>query len=102
MKQKEMMLEMEIRFVYKLDIMFNNAWIYVKVNCFREAFLHFMVTILRGYRTFLLPITKAPTVGATDVENLFDSQVIFFKNKWIRLWCKSYLFICFISGFSKV
>lgn len=42
---------------------------------FREAFLHFMVSILQGYKSFLLPITKAPTVGATDVENLFDSQV---------------------------
>eukprot|EP00095_Tigriopus_kingsejongensis_P005877 snap_masked-scaffold38_size502422-processed-gene-3.3 protein:Tk05877 transcript:snap_masked-scaffold38_size502422-processed-gene-3.3-mRNA-1 annotation:"c-myc promoter-binding protein" len=40
----------------------------------REAFLHFMVSILSGYRHFLLPITSAPTVGATDVENLFDQQ----------------------------
>jgi hypothetical protein len=53
MKYKEMLLEMEIR----------------------EAFLHFMVAILQGYRHFLLPITSAPTVGATDVDNLFDSQV---------------------------
>ena len=53
MKHKEMLLEMEIR----------------------EAFLHFMVSILQGYRQFLLPITSAPTVGATDVDNLFDSQV---------------------------
>ncbi len=53
MKHKEMLLEMEIR----------------------EAFLHFMVSILQGYRQFLLPITSAPTVGATDVNNLFDSQV---------------------------
>ena len=53
MKHKEMLLEMEIR----------------------EAFLHFMVSILQGYRQFLLPITSAPTVGATDVDNLFNSQV---------------------------
>ncbi len=38
----------------------------------REAFLHFMVSILSSYRPFLLPITSAPTVGATDAGNLFD------------------------------
>ena len=27
-----------------------------------------------GYRHFLLPITSAPTVGATDVANLFDQR----------------------------
>lgn len=50
MKRKEMMLEMEIR----------------------EAFLHFMVSVLAGYKSFLLPIVSAPTVGATDVANLFN------------------------------
>ena len=38
----------------------------------QEAFLHFMAGILGGYRSFLLPITRAPTVGVTDVDNLFD------------------------------
>lgn len=33
-----------------------------------------MVYILRGYRNFLLPIIKAPTVGATDTNSLFDLQ----------------------------
>ena len=49
-KKKEMQLDLEIR----------------------DAFLKFMVSILAGYRHFLLPITSAPTVGATDVDNLFD------------------------------
>ena len=65
MKQKEMLLEMEIR----------------------EAFLHFMVSILQGYRKFLLPITCAPTVGATDVNNLFDSQVR--RNEYLKLFVKN-------------
>lgn len=38
----------------------------------QEAFLRFMVMILRGFRSYLLPITKAPTVGATDPTSLFD------------------------------
>ncbi len=31
-----------------------------------------MVSVLSGYRHFLLPLTGAPTVGATDAERLFD------------------------------
>ena len=41
----------------------------------QEAFLRFMTSVLKGYRSFLLPITKAPTVGATDASSLFDFQV---------------------------
>jgi hypothetical protein len=33
-----------------------------------------MASVLKGYRTFLLPITKAPTVGTTDTNSLFDLQ----------------------------
>lgn len=33
-----------------------------------------MGSILKGYRWFLKPITKAPTVGATDTISLFDLQ----------------------------
>jgi hypothetical protein len=33
-----------------------------------------MATVLKGYRTYLLPITKAPTVGTTDPSSLFDLQ----------------------------
>lgn len=40
----------------------------------QEAFLRFMATILKGYRSCLLPITKAPTVGTTDPNSLFDLQ----------------------------
>lgn len=38
----------------------------------REAFITFMATILRDFRHYLLPITKAPTVGATDPTSLFN------------------------------
>jgi len=40
----------------------------------REAFLRFMAVILKGYSSFLLPITKAPTLVTTDVSSLFDIQ----------------------------
>lgn len=33
-----------------------------------------MGSILKGYRWYLKPITKAPTVGATDTSSLFDLQ----------------------------
>lgn len=38
----------------------------------QEAFVRFMATIMCGFRSYLLPITRAPTVGATDTESLFD------------------------------
>lgn len=38
----------------------------------QDAFLRFTATILKGYRAFLLPITKAPTVGSTDPTSLFN------------------------------
>ncbi|CAG2102287.1 unnamed protein product [Medioppia subpectinata] len=40
----------------------------------QEAFIRFMATILRNFRSYLLPITRAPTVGATDPSSLFDLQ----------------------------
>uniref|UniRef100_A0A6G1SAZ4 C-myc promoter-binding protein n=1 Tax=Aceria tosichella TaxID=561515 RepID=A0A6G1SAZ4_9ACAR len=40
----------------------------------QEAFVRFMATILRGFRSYLLPITRAPTVGATDPTSLFDFE----------------------------
>lgn len=33
-----------------------------------------MATILKGYRSYLVPITKAPTVGTTDSTSLFNFQ----------------------------
>jgi hypothetical protein len=50
----------------------------------QEAFLRFMTGIVKGYRGFLLPITKAPTVGATDAASLFDFQVISVTEKQFR------------------
>ncbi|XP_065199879.1 C-myc promoter-binding protein isoform X2 [Planococcus citri] len=52
LKRKEQSLELEIQ----------------------EAFLKFMVHILKGYRSYLMPLTKAPTIGATDTNSLFDLQ----------------------------
>ncbi|XP_026331019.1 DENN domain-containing protein Crag-like [Hyposmocoma kahamanoa] len=40
----------------------------------QEAFLRFMAVTLQGYRNFLLPITKAPTVGTTDPHALFQME----------------------------
>ncbi|GAB6018992.1 hypothetical protein CHUAL_000627 [Chamberlinius hualienensis] len=38
----------------------------------QEAFLRFMATILKGFRSWLLPIMRAPTIGCTDPSSLFD------------------------------
>ena len=46
----------------------------------QEAFLQFMVAVLGGYRQNLLPITRAPTQEACDVNRLFD-QRNFLRNK---------------------
>ncbi|XP_072317064.1 DENN domain-containing protein 4B [Eucyclogobius newberryi] len=40
----------------------------------QEAFLRFMSLLLRGYRSFLLPITEAPSDTTTDCSNLFNLQ----------------------------
>ncbi|XP_068579116.1 C-myc promoter-binding protein [Cebidichthys violaceus] len=40
----------------------------------QEAFLNFMAAILRGYRSYLLPITQAPSEKTTDASSLFDIQ----------------------------
>ena len=40
----------------------------------QEVFLHFMVSILKGYRNFLKPMVSAPTAGATDPAALFDVE----------------------------
>ncbi|KOB72125.1 Uncharacterized protein OBRU01_06281 [Operophtera brumata] len=37
----------------------------------QEAFLRFMAVTLQGYKSYLIPITKAPTVGTTDPHALF-------------------------------
>uniref|UniRef100_A0A671FE83 DENN domain containing 4B n=2 Tax=Rhinolophus ferrumequinum TaxID=59479 RepID=A0A671FE83_RHIFE len=38
------------------------------------AFLRFMACLLKGYRNFLRPLTKAPSEGSHDVDNLFNLQ----------------------------
>lgn len=43
----------------------------------QEAFLRFMAAILRGYRSYLLPITQAPSEKTTDASSLFDHQGVF-------------------------
>lgn len=55
-KEKEQALELEIQ----------------------EAFLRFMALTLKDYRSFLLPITKAPTVGTTDPQVPIVSVNFFF------------------------
>ncbi|KAM3873619.1 DENN domain-containing protein 4B [Diretmus argenteus] len=40
----------------------------------QEAFLRFMSCLLRGYRSFLLPITQAPSDTTTDLSSLFNLQ----------------------------
>ncbi|XP_050303114.1 DENN domain-containing protein Crag isoform X2 [Anthonomus grandis grandis] len=73
----------------------------------QEAFLKFMVHILRGYRSYLLPITKAPTVGTTDPEALFQLND-FLKSrdksnvKFFSLMMKTQMFIRFIEERSFV
>lgn len=73
----------------------------------QEAFLKFMASILRGYRPFLLPITKAPTVGATDPNSLFDLQGFLRSRdksyvKFYALMMKTQMFIRFIEERSFV
>lgn len=43
----------------------------------QEAFLRFMASILKGYRSYLRPITQAPSEKATDASSLFDLQGMF-------------------------
>lgn len=40
----------------------------------QEAFLRFMATILKGYRSYLKPITQAPSEKATAADSLYDLQ----------------------------
>ncbi|XP_050430710.1 DENN domain-containing protein Crag isoform X4 [Adelges cooleyi] len=73
----------------------------------QEAFLRFTASILKGYRWFLRPITKAPTVGTTDTISLFDLQG-FLKSieksnqKFYSLLTKTQMFIRFIEERSFV
>ncbi|XP_006140382.1 DENN domain-containing protein 4C isoform X2 [Tupaia chinensis] len=73
----------------------------------QEAFLRFMASILKGYRTYLKPITEAPSNKATAVDSLFDRQG-FLKSrdraytKFYTLLSKTQIFIRFIEECSFV
>ncbi|XP_022252472.1 DENN domain-containing protein 4C-like isoform X1 [Limulus polyphemus] len=73
----------------------------------QEAFLRFMAAILKGFRSYLLPIPCAPTVGATDPSSLFDGQG-FLKSRdkthhrFYNLMTKTQMFIRFIEERSFV
>uniref|UniRef100_UPI00398EF6E5 C-myc promoter-binding protein isoform X5 n=1 Tax=Pristiophorus japonicus TaxID=55135 RepID=UPI00398EF6E5 len=73
----------------------------------QEAFLRFMASILKGYRTYLRPITEAPSEKATDASSLFDLQG-FLKSrdrshqKFYSLITKTQMFIRFIEECSFV
>lgn len=54
----------------------------------QEAFLRFMAAILKGYRSFLRPITQAPSEKATDASSLFDLQ-----GTWMQVARRQLVFI---------
>lgn len=73
----------------------------------QELFLRFMASILKGYRNFLLPITRAPRVGTTDPSSLFDLQGFLRSrdkshHKFFQLLMKTQMFIRFIEERSFV
>lgn len=55
-----------------------------------------MVHILKGYRSNLVPLTKAPTIRATDTTSLFDLQSEFEFSVWIRI-CQEEIYILHFS-----
>ncbi|XP_029430957.1 C-myc promoter-binding protein isoform X2 [Rhinatrema bivittatum] len=73
----------------------------------QEAFLCFMASLLKGYRTYLKPITQAPSETATDASSLFELQG-FLKSrdrshhKFYSLMTKTQMFIRFIEECSFV
>lgn len=73
----------------------------------QEAFLRFMTSILRGYRDYLVPISKAPTEGATDPNALFQLNAFLRSrdkahHKFFQLLMKTQMFIRFIEERSFV
>lgn len=66
-----------------------------------------MALTLRGYRSYLLPITKAPTVGTTDPQALFQlSEFLRSRDKahhkFFTLLMRTQMFIRFIEETSFV
>ncbi|XP_064618735.1 C-myc promoter-binding protein-like isoform X2 [Lineus longissimus] len=68
----------------------------------QEAFLRFMACLLKGYKQYLLPITKAPTIGTTDAASLFNMQEFLRSrdkayHKFFQQFMKTQTFIRFIE-----
>ncbi|KAI5651314.1 DENN (AEX-3) domain-containing protein [Phthorimaea operculella] len=53
----------------------------------QEAFLRFMAVTLQGYRSYLIPITRAPTVGTTDPHALFQMEAFLRSRDRVRAKC---------------
>ncbi|KAL2790696.1 C-myc promoter-binding protein isoform 3 [Daubentonia madagascariensis] len=73
----------------------------------QEAFLFFMASILKGYRSYLRPITQAPSETATDATSLFDLQAFLRSRdrshqKFYNMMTKTQMFIRFIEECSFV
>ncbi|XP_064168203.1 C-myc promoter-binding protein isoform X2 [Anguilla rostrata] len=73
----------------------------------QEAFLRFMAAVLKGYRSYLRPITQAPSEKATDASSLFDLQGFLRSRdrshqKFYSLMTKTQMFIRFIEECSFV
>ncbi|XP_065083443.1 DENN domain-containing protein Crag isoform X2 [Ochlerotatus camptorhynchus] len=73
----------------------------------QEAFLQFMASIMKGYRDYLVPISKAPTCGATDPDALFQLNAFLRSrdkahHKFFQMLMKTQMFIKFIEERSFV
>ncbi|XP_013000914.1 C-myc promoter-binding protein isoform X7 [Cavia porcellus] len=73
----------------------------------QEAFLCFMASILKGYRSYLKPITQAPSETATDASSLFALQAFLRSRdrshqKFYNMMTKTQMFIRFIEECSFV
>ncbi|XP_045057193.2 C-myc promoter-binding protein isoform X7 [Desmodus rotundus] len=73
----------------------------------QEAFLYFMASILKGYRSYLRPITGAPSETATDASSLFALQAFLRSRdrshqKFYNMMTKTQMFIRFIEECSFV
>lgn len=73
----------------------------------QEAFLYFMASILKGYRSYLRPITQAPSETATDASSLFALQAFLRSRdrshqKFYSMMTKTQMFIRFIEECSFV
>ncbi|XP_045538739.1 DENN domain-containing protein Crag [Papilio machaon] len=73
----------------------------------QEAFLRFMAMTLQGYRGYLIPITKAPTVGTTDPHALFHMEAFMrsrdkTQQRFFALMMRTQMFTRFIEERSFV